>query len=545
MHKVYSITLIIIIVTIIGLLQLWSAPTLSDDIIYRFVWQKDWLSPLEPIRSINDIIKSQIIHYYCINGRVLLHFIAQMLLNLTPESVYKTLNTIMFIILIGSIVTYVSKDKTYFLTLTAITFGMLFLIINGFGTGFIWIMGAVNYTWGLVFTMAFLWILHFLGKKEFELSDLFFILISFCLGWTHEAIALPIFISNLIFIFINRKQNLLRRTTTWCMMAYCCGMIMILLSPALWERTDFEGISLSKRLFYGCINIIFGMRISWILIITLFYILIINKQLLKKIIIKHYYLLIAWLIALGIVFVCGTTLDRVSICADFLAILIVLQIWMGKWMHRYEISIVSSIIVISILIAIPAIKFSYINYQNYKYHYQQLEQKNSHIIKVRQLPYNMPIWINKIAKRYVNPTIEFNYYNVYMAFDCKDVNNKCVAKLFNKDWVLFLPEDVVDNIQENSRAYLKYDTDIHHNLFIQQLKSNQQVNHVSFILDEEVPLYFYQRIMSYPDYKFELDDFKYEVLNIANKKFLVMTVPPNNITRRIKNIFIEYKNDSE
>jgi hypothetical protein len=539
MKKLSYVILLITITVIIGLLQLWSAPTMSDDILYRFIWQTEWQSPLEPITSVGDVIKSQLVHYECINGRSILHFIGQVMINLIPEEGYKIINTLMFLLLIGSVVKYVSKEKVFYGIITALTFGLLFLVIKGFGTAFIWSMGSFNYTWSLLFTMAFLLLLRRLGKREISWSLVPLIPLSFLFGWTHEAIALPVSISIIAYIIIHRKDHLLHQTATYCMFAYCLGMSMILSSPALWWRTDLEGISLSQRLFYGCINIIFGIRISWILILSLLMIWFRKRQHFKDFISQHIYLLLAWLAAMGIVFVCGSTLDRVVICADFLAMLIVLKLWQGKWLLQYQTVIIALIITISIFTAIPAFKLSYQNYQNYRYHCQQLEQKDNYLIKVRQLPHNMSLWMSMIIGRYINPTIEFNFYNCYMAFDKKDNNNRCAAYLYDKKEVVFLPEDVVDNIQNNPQAYLKYNTDEHHNLYIQQLKPGQKVNKVSFILSDEVPIHFYQRILTYPDYTYELDAFNYEVLDISNRKYLVMTIPPSNISRRIKQISIE------
>jgi hypothetical protein len=539
MKKLSYVILLITITVIIGLLQLWSAPTMSDDILYRFIWQTEWQSPLEPITSVGDVIKSQLVHYECINGRSILHFIGQVMINLIPEEGYKIINTLMFLLLIGSVVKYVSKEKVFYGIITALTFGLLFLVIKGFGTAFIWSMGSFNYTWSLLFTMAFLLLLRRLGKREISWSLVPLIPLSFLFGWTHEAIALPVSISIIAYIIIHRKDHLLHQTATYCMFAYCLGMSMILSSPALWWRTDLEGISLSQRLFYGCINIIFGIRISWILILSLLMIWFRKRQHFKDFISQHIYLLLAWLAAMGIVFVCGSTLDRVVICADFLAMLIVLQLWQGKWLLQYQTVIIALIITISIFTAIPAFKLSYQNYQNYRYHCQQLEQKDNYLIKVRQLPHNMSLWMSMIIGRYITPTIEFNFHNCYMAFDKKDNNNRCAAYLYNRQEVVFLPEDVVDNIQRNPQAYQEYATDEHHNLYIRQLKPEEKVNKVTFILGDEVPIHFYQRILTYPDYTYELDAFNYEVLDISNRKYLVMTIPPSNISRRIKQISIE------
>jgi hypothetical protein len=126
-----------------------------------------------------------------------------------------------------------------------------------------------------------------------------------------------------------------------------------------------------------------------------------------------------------------------------------------------------------------------------------------------------------------------------MAFDKNDINNKAMAKLYHKQEVVFLPEDVMNRIEKDSTAYQTMESDENEKLYILQLKDNQQVNNVTFLLGEEVPLKFYQRLLTYPNDYYELDSFNYEVLDICNRRYLVMTIPPSNISRRIKQINIE------
>ena len=52
--------------------------TLSDDVLYKFVWPHDNESYNKPIASILDIIESQYIHYQVVNGRSIIHFFIQL-----------------------------------------------------------------------------------------------------------------------------------------------------------------------------------------------------------------------------------------------------------------------------------------------------------------------------------------------------------------------------------------------------------------------------------------------------------------------------------
>jgi len=361
--------------------------------------------------------------------------------------------------------------------------------------------------------------------------------LSFIMGWTHEAIALPFSTAFILYIISNRKK-IFHQANCYCMIAYILGMMMIITSPSLWNRADIGGITLTQRILSGCVNILFGIRISWLLIATLIMILIKDKNLFLATINRHKYLIIAWITAICIVFSCGTSIERVPICADFIAMLLLLVLWQSNKLGRFRIPSMILICTVAVIVAIPAIRLNYDNYQNYRYHQQQLTTTDNQIIKVRQLPIGLNNFMKIIAKRYVNPTVEFNFHNCYMAFDQHDINNRAVAQLYHKDSVIFLPEDVVNRIQQDSLAYCKMESDEHENLYIMQLNSQREVKHLTFILDQEMPLKFYQRLMSYSGNEYDLDSFNYEVIDINNRNYLVMTIPTDNIRRRIKDVKI-------
>ena len=538
--KKLSYILLVTIVCIIGLLNWYDTPTMSDDVLYHFVWQNSLdhcKETFQQIENINDVVNSQINHYQYVNGRTVSQGLAQIILNLIPISISKLLNTAFFILLIGFVTLYTAKTKENRLFVAATSFGMTFLMMKGFETGFIWLLGAITYLWMLSMTMAFLLMIRWLNQRSMSWKLLPLVLLSFIIGWSHEAIAIPLSVAMVVYLTINRK-NILSKAITYCMIAYIMGMLMILISPSLWNRADIEGIPLMSRIINGCVNILFGIRISWLLVLTIITLFIKRRKDFINTVKEQRYLLIAWIVAIGIVFFCGTTIDRVSICADFIALLIVLNIWQRATILRYKKVVISFIIISSIVIAIPAIYFNYLNNQNYQYHDSQLKDHYCQLIKVHQIPVQQNTWMKQLVKRYVNPTIEFNFYNCYMAFDKKDINSKAIAKLYNRKNAIFLPEDVINRIENDSTAYSYYESDEHDNLYIMKLYDRQDVHNVTFLLGDEVPLMFYQRILSFPDDEYELDSFNYEVLDINNKEYLVMTIPTTNIKRRIKDIKI-------
>lgn len=77
-------------------LQLFDTLTLSDDLLYHFVWQSDISSPTRFINDIDDIIESQSNHYFLLNGRLVVHGLAQAFLSFFPPVIYQVINAILF-----------------------------------------------------------------------------------------------------------------------------------------------------------------------------------------------------------------------------------------------------------------------------------------------------------------------------------------------------------------------------------------------------------------------------------------------------------------
>ena len=127
----------LLILAIVGLINWYATPTMSDDVMYRFVWQQEWQYPFQRIGSLSDVVESQIIHYYHVNGRTVTHSIAQIMLNLVPENIGKIVNTAMFLLLIWSVAILVAKDKKQRPDVAILSFGMIFLLMSGFCSAFI------------------------------------------------------------------------------------------------------------------------------------------------------------------------------------------------------------------------------------------------------------------------------------------------------------------------------------------------------------------------------------------------------------------------
>lgn len=84
--------LLIIISGIIFYILNHFTPLYSDDWHYNFIY-----GTFENINSLSDIIKSQYIHYFKVNGRFIPHFIVQLFDGILGKELFNIFNTIAFI----------------------------------------------------------------------------------------------------------------------------------------------------------------------------------------------------------------------------------------------------------------------------------------------------------------------------------------------------------------------------------------------------------------------------------------------------------------
>lgn len=527
---------LLLITVIIGILNWYSTPTMMEDLLYRFVWQQDWNGPFKPISSLEDVFRSQVIHYWSNCGRSVMHTVVQVLLGLVPEGLGKMLNTGMFLLMMVLVTKICNTPKELRTVTVAVSFTMLFVLMQGFNMGFIWIVGANNYLWPMVLNMAFILMLRAINKGQLGWHHLLWMFpFSLIAGWTHEALAVPMVIAQLYWLLGHRRSGI----SACCILAYMLGLTMIMLSPTLWNRVNVEGVTLQQRLMACVINLVLNVRTSWLLLATLAILLYRGKEVFTSRLKANRYILTAWFTALGIVLVCGESLERVAIYADFLAMLSLLSIWQGEWLYRHMRVIASVTMIICVIVGIPVIALNRENHENYLYHCNQLEKQDSHIIKIRQIADGTNLVDQWLRKRYVYPNVMFGFPNCYMPFDSQDLETRCVAKLFNKDSIVMMPEDVVNKIETDTAAYTHWEADSNEKLYIWRMQPSQQVCRVVFELGDEVSLPFYKRWTTYQGDEFELDDFKYKVISLKGNDYLVMTIPPNRIKRRIRAIKIQ------
>lgn len=510
-----------------------TTPTLADDIVYEFKFNLalDYSHPVH-LRTLDDVVQSMSAFYYVINGRYPTQFLNQAFLGLLPKHLLDVVNALLFIALMHFSIVFlrIKEHRTAFL---GIFVSLLFLIVIGFQSALLWSNGTFSYLWVLVPTLLFFILFERYGDRQLKWYHWLYALPVIIVGWGHEGLSLPVTIGFAVFAFVNRK-TIFRQAALPMMVYYAIGMLLCM-SPAVWSRTG--GSSLLHRLMSGCVVIFLQSRVFWLLLIAIIVIWRRDKNIVIGSIRNRIWLWTTCLMAYGIAFACGETTTRVSFFGDFTALLLLLDLLRHCSQSFVR---VSSAVLSAIAIIIFAAAFYCCRMQvgDYEYALKQMEAPGKTLIETRQtLPEN---WLTKYAyKTYVVPFVVYGYNQIYMAFDATDINTRCIAAKYHKPEMFFLPERIVNKVDDGTLSTKYFMTDNEDQLYVLRLSDKKKVNKVVFNLNNEnASLPFWKRLSAYKGSDFVLDDFRWQVVDVHGTKVLVLTMPHNNILRRIKEIEI-------
>lgn len=520
------------------LLNLMDVPTLSDDMVYRFMWNADIQDEIRAIGGIGDLFSSQWTHYFNVNGRLPVHLFAQIFLIFIPPIVLHIINTVLFMVMIH-LCTLLIGHKNRLFVASMVAF-MLFVVINGFRTTMLWSLGTFNYLWVLVAALALLLWLRKIKEQQLSKRDWLLSPLVLFVGWSHEGLSIPMAAAIVYYLFVNRKR--LHGAITLYLLWFLVGTMLCVLSPGIVSRST-DGITLMNRMMSAAINCLTNVRVLWLLLISLLVLWKRDKPFLRLHFKENIYIYVALSVSFVITLFCGTSLERVGFFTDFISMLLLLKVLSAKiaslWQRR--------LIVVACVLMVICFVLAYVVRQENRDMWQNMEQQmkepGRELIAVQLPQEGQNAVMDYFRQHYVNSSVEFGFYCVYMAFDATDNNLRCAAKLYNKPSLTFLPADVVSRIEQDSTAYTSYEKDNHNDLYIWRLPDNRPVRSVRFILNEEnlSALHFWQRLMVYEGDVYELDDFHYEMVQVSERPYLVFTCPTSNISRRIKDIEIDYE----
>jgi putative flippase GtrA len=523
------------------LLFLLDVPTLSDDIIYHFYWNTDEGAPVRTINNFSDLLGSQLNHYLVTNGRLPVHLLAQTFLVFLPPLVLQIINAILFVLLLHLCACLLTDNVHKRIMVAASVFFLLFVVFQGFRTAILWGLGSFNYLWVLVAILTMLLWMRHTAMDRLSWRNVLLLPLALLAGWSHEAIALPL--SAAFALWLLRHIDQLRRPSAMscAMLAFMIGTALCLLSPGIWSRGT-DGVSMTGRMISGAVNLFSNIRVCWLLVLSIVVMWYKCRKELRHHLQAHVYAYVALGVALMIVLLCGSNLERVCFFVDFIAMLLLISLLLPVMPQQWSRRLVVVCGFLTLVSYVPAYMVRNENSETWKLAVQQMREPGRELIAVRQPMHDEWGVANYFRRHYVLNSFDFGYYCSYMGFDANDINMRCAARLYDKEHLFFLPEEVVRRIAHDSAAYNHYELVSDGSLYVWRLPNNRPVAGVRFVLAPEdvSQLLPHQRLLAYRDDVYELDDFRFEMVDVYNHPYLVFTRPMTNIYRRIDHIEIVY-----
>lgn len=216
----------------------------ADDYSYSFSFLTG-----ERMEGFRNIIPSQIAHYKSMNGRFIVHCLAQFFLLLGKNN-FNIINTGAFLLL-GILICYhgVGKVTATEIPILLLIYCGLFLATPAFGQSYLWITGASNYLYSiliiLIYLIPFRAILSCEDKKLLNVNHIrklivpMFIL-SIIAGETNENNSVALTVIVILYGICYKLRNI--KTRFWILgLGNMCGLLLLVIAPGEISRLKNTG----------------------------------------------------------------------------------------------------------------------------------------------------------------------------------------------------------------------------------------------------------------------------------------------------------------
>ena len=493
-------------------------PLYNDDWHYRFIY-----GTTIPIDNIYDLCKSQYIHYFNVNGRLIPHIIIQFFDGITGKEIFNIANSVIFILL--TLLTIKTINNKYIYKTTTSFILLILFILPGFKKALLWLSGACNYLWVATILLSF----NLLIQQKITLKILYPLLFIYGIicGWTHEGLVIGLAIGYLYFY----KKEKLCVSQKLLLYGFWIGSLFLVFSPGSINRAlnNSQALSLNILDYVHALIAMKNIRVLPILAISLF--LLYNKYKLKTFIIQNYIWFIT--IVISFIFILFTkyqsSYSRFGF--EFCSIILLLKCIPYNRIPKYIFHILNITTFIVFLIYI--IPNCANNYKEYISITTQIKN-NQEIIKTN--PYNCSY--NRFTLNYITESSDF-----CTSYDYENPENILIANYFDKERILFLPIDFIKDIHSNPSKYSEFQTHERWNFYAKYNTTNiTKIDNATFNLKnvnkESIPFChrpFAHKMQRYTAEKIEA--YKFKLIDIYNKSYIIVSKNPI-IDNRIKNIQI-------
>lgn len=504
--------------------------TLSDDILYKCVWQYSEQAPKLPLHSFSDLVQSQWVHYHVVNGRIWVHTLVQLFAGFLGKDVYNLCQAtffFLFIRLAASLITDQQQDRRY----ASVCFLFaVFILIPCFSNEFLWFVAGFNYLWVSVVVLAFL--LRFKAEKFSALTACLALLA----GSSHEGIALSLSFASLVWLYDHRRTAAHSPQAIYILLLIA-STVLCVYPPLVINRAGLTVENLPGIVHMRLLKL--ASALIQFRTVYLFSLLMLGlgwkrKTALKAHIARHRYLYITFLTALLLTLASGSTETRALFFPEWLSALLLVSLITDRNIGCHRLPLILPTLIM-LAVYVPAVVLSIRNYRNYVFIERQLHQPGSTVISVRQIhKFRNPL-LSYIFTNYVREPVRFGINEQAQGFDPGNEYVRCAEALYGKPQLCFLPEELARLMKNHSRRLVRPVRNNLAEIAVVEIPRHQKHHPLVLPLRPEPPdtLPFVRRLTTYAGNTYDIPDGKYAVITLSGHHYLVFCLPPGRISRRL------------
>lgn len=232
-------------------------PTMSDDYLFRFVWQSETGSmyslpldaPAKRIENTSEIITSLQSMYLHWGGRMITWGLVYVFANI-PDKLFDFINALMFVLFI-TLVTMLGTHTFSWKKLNPRWLLLAFVLLWGtssmFANAYLWLCGSAVYLWAAVAQLGFLFFfVRFFWQERDSLparySPIIFLL-GIAAGWSNENSGAVVIMIAGAFAYCFKQQKRLERWQIWGIVGAMLGYAALMLAPGNFAKLSLTASS--------------------------------------------------------------------------------------------------------------------------------------------------------------------------------------------------------------------------------------------------------------------------------------------------------------
>ena len=537
-------------------------PQYHDDFVYKFMFEGGSVNYDHPVRSIGDIVASQVEHYHSVNGRSIVHFLVQLFTGLLGKTVFNLFNVIVFCAFIfllkrqstGS--TRQEGDARFCVSTLVIL--VLVLLMPRFKDTFLWMTGSINYLWSATAALGFLLIYEKRRERAMDWSLLPMLIVAFLLGWTHEGITLPLAASLVLINLFSLKQSRGREQGLWLALAYLAGGCVIALAPGTITRSGMGGglapSALGLKVITGFL-VLAKLRIVYLALLATAIAWFTRRDTAKQAVKHNNYLILAMFLSLGIVFASGLESSRTAFGLELFATIYLLRLLSKRWeddcrdakscvskgskVLRYRCNIgltIGLVIFYSLLL-----RHTIASWQESQRLIAQIERTTNGIIGTRE--HEAGIFSSHICTMLsLDSTVNAMNYDPHGW-------PASIAATNHRDSLVFLPQTFLDEMKAQPRRYDTLSLATPYEFYVQRIEDDAVIKQVDFLLEpndfSDIPIVFRpiaRHMNRYTDTTVTTS--KWVTLSLYGRRYLLIK-RDHQLAHRLKAIRVQDNNPLE